>query len=164
MLLIDHLLEALAGPLTGLNAWHTLAKETAAIPAAAFAHRQIQDATPKAPVIMPHLPPAPAFVAQTRTAALGARYRPGVPGRYRNGAAAAFDRGNLVLGQAQQDLRIGQNVISQDCFTNLGSGLAPVFDQEPFNAGLTQHAVCLSCVLASFFIANYSSLTKFPLP
>ncbi|MGA2274305.1 MAG: ChbG/HpnK family deacetylase [Bryobacteraceae bacterium] len=63
--------------------------------------------------------------------AVGARYRPGMPGRYRNRAASSFYRGNLVLGQTQDDLGIGQNQISQDCFTNLGLGSAPGIDQEP---------------------------------
>jgi hypothetical protein len=80
---------------------------------------------------MPDGPPAPAFVSQARTMAVGARYRPGMPGRYRNRAASSFYRGNLVLGQTQDDLGIGQNQISQDCFTNLGLGSAPGIDQEP---------------------------------
>jgi hypothetical protein len=54
-----------------------------------------------------------------------------MPGRYRNRAASSFYRGNLVLGQTQDDLGIGQNQISQDCFTNLGLGSAPGIDQEP---------------------------------
>jgi hypothetical protein len=54
-----------------------------------------------------------------------------MPGRYRNRATGSFYRVNLVLGQTQDDLRIGQNQISQDCFTNLGLGPAPAIDQEP---------------------------------
>lgn len=62
----------------------------------------------EAPVVMADGPPAPAFVSQAGSAALGARYRPAMAGRYRNRAAASLDRGNLVLGQTQNDLRVGQ--------------------------------------------------------
>jgi hypothetical protein len=58
----------------------------------------MQHALPEAPIIMPDRPPAPAFVSQARTLAMGAGYR----------AARSFYRGNLILGQAQDDLRIGQ--------------------------------------------------------
>jgi len=54
-----------------------------------------------------------------------------MPGPYRDRATGSFYRGNLVLGQTQDDLRIGQIKISQDCFTNLGLGFAPGIDQEP---------------------------------
>ena len=69
-----------------------------------------------------------------------ARYRPGMPGRYRNRATGSFYRVNLVLGQTQDDLRIGQNQISQDCFTNLGLGSAPAIDQEPSRAMLSRYS------------------------
>jgi hypothetical protein len=131
MLLLYHLLEALAGSLARLNARQALAKRSAAVQATALAHFQLKNAAAETPVVVPDSPPAPAFVPQMRSAAMRARYRPRIPGRYRNRAAVSLNGGNLVLGPTQQDLRIGQNVISQDCFTNLGSGAAPVFDQEP---------------------------------
>ena len=52
VLLIDHLLEALAGSLAGLHARQLLAKGAAAIQAAALAHLQIQDAAPETPVVV----------------------------------------------------------------------------------------------------------------
>jgi len=108
VLLEDHCLEALAGSLEGLNPWNALAKPAAAIQTAALAQFETQHALAKTPVIMPNRPPAPALVPQTGTMAVGARYRPAIPGRYRDQAPAPFDRGNLVLGQPQNDLRIGQ--------------------------------------------------------
>jgi hypothetical protein len=99
VLLKDHLLETLTGSLKGLNAWNALAKRTAAIQTPALAQFQAQHSLAKTPVIMPDRPPVPAFVSQARTMAMRARYRPGMPGRYRNRAAGSFYRGNLVLGQ-----------------------------------------------------------------
>jgi hypothetical protein len=99
VLLKDHLLETLAGTLKGLDSWNTLAKRAAAIQTTALAQFQAQNALAKAPVIMPDRPPAPAFVSQVRTVAVRTRYRPAMAGRYRNPAAAALYRGNLVLGQ-----------------------------------------------------------------
>jgi len=99
VLLINHLLEAFAGSLARLDARHALAKGAAAVQTAALAYVQFQDAPPEAPVVMADPPAAPAFVPQMRPATVGARYRPGIPGRYRNRAAAAGDIANLVLGQ-----------------------------------------------------------------
>jgi hypothetical protein len=99
VLLKDHLLETLTGPLTRLNARQLLSKTAAAIQAAALAHAQVQDAAPEAPVVVPDHPPAPAFISQTRTVAVGARNRPGIPGRYRKRATASLDVANLELGQ-----------------------------------------------------------------
>ena len=104
VLLKDHLLKALAGPLERLNAWNGLPEPAAAIQTAALAHAQLQPALPETPVVVTDAPPAEALVSQTRSATLRARYRPGVPGRYRDDAAATIDRGNLILGQAQNDL------------------------------------------------------------
>jgi hypothetical protein len=98
VLLIDHLLEALAGSLPGLHARQLLAKGAAAIQTAALAHPQIHHASPETPVVVTDDPAAPAFVSQPRPSTLGARYRPGIPGRYRDCAAAAVDVANLVLG------------------------------------------------------------------
>jgi len=100
LLLIDHLLEAFAGSLTRLHARQLLAKAAAAIQTAALAHPQIHEAPPEAPVVVPHHPAAPAFVSETQASAPRARYRPGIPGRYRNRAAVSLDVANLVLGQA----------------------------------------------------------------
>jgi hypothetical protein len=108
VLLKDHLLEALAGPLEGLNAWNLLAKTATAIQAAPLLQLQTQYAATETPIVMPDVLPAPTFVSQMGTAALRARYRPPMPGRYRNRATSSFYRGNLVLGQTQDDLRIGQ--------------------------------------------------------
>jgi hypothetical protein len=99
MLLEDHFLETLAGSLEGLNAGHLLPEETAAIETSALSQFQAQQATAETPIIVPDRPPAPAFVSQARTLAMGTRYRPGMPGRYRNRAAGSLYRGNLVLGQ-----------------------------------------------------------------
>jgi len=63
VLLINHLLEALAGSLPRLHSRHALAKESPAIQAAALAHRQIQDSAPETPVIMAHPAATPALVA-----------------------------------------------------------------------------------------------------
>ena len=127
VLLINHRLEALTSSLPRLHARQALAKRAATVQATTLAYLQVQDAAPKAPVIMANFPPAPALVAQTRSAAVWTRYRPGIPGRYRNRPSAALDGGNLVLGQAQQNLRVGQNVISQDCFINPGIRACPRF-------------------------------------
>jgi hypothetical protein len=108
VLLEDHLLKALTGALEGLNPGNALAKRAAAIQTAALAQLEAQYALPKTPVVMPDRPPAPAFVSQARTLTMGARYRPEMPGRYRNRAPVSLYRGNLVLGQTQNDLRIGQ--------------------------------------------------------
>jgi len=99
VLLKDHFLKALAGPLEGLNAWGLLAEGAAAIKTAPLSHLQLEDTAPEAPVVMPDAPIAPALVPQMGTSAVGARYRPGMPGRYRNRAAASLDLANLVLGQ-----------------------------------------------------------------
>ena len=131
VLLKNHFLEALTGSLKRLNPWNTLPKRAATVQTAALTEVQAQHALPEAPIIVPDRPPTPALVSQTRTIAVGTRYRPGMPGRYRNRAAGSFYRGNLVLGQTQEDLSIGQIKISQDCFTNLGLGFAPGIDQEP---------------------------------
>jgi len=125
VLLIDHLLEAFAGALEGLNPGNALAKRAAAVETAALAHLQVQDAAAEAPVIMADFAPAPAFVSQPRAAALRARYRPGIPGRYRNRAAGSFYRGNLVLGQPQDDLRIGQIISPKIVLPTWDSGLPP---------------------------------------
>ncbi len=100
MLLINHLLEALTGSLATLHAGQRLSKGAAAVQAAALAHLQIHDAAAETPVVVADEPAARAFVSQTRASALRARYRPGIPGRYRNRAAASVDVVNLVLGQA----------------------------------------------------------------
>ena len=125
MLLEDHFLETLAGSLKRLNPWNALAKEAAAIQAAALAHLQAQHALAETPIIMPDQPPAPALVSQARTLAMGARYRPGMPGRYRNRAAGSFYRGNLVLGQTQDDLRIGQIISPKIVLPIRDYGLPP---------------------------------------
>jgi len=98
VLLIDHLLETLTGSLTALHAWQKLPEAAATIQAAALAHLQLHHGPPEAPVLVADDPAAPAFVSQMRASALGARYRPGIPGRYRNRAATALDVANLVLG------------------------------------------------------------------
>jgi len=98
VLLKDHFLEALAGSLAWLHPWQLLAEAAAAIEAAALAHLHDQDASPDSPVVVADGSSAPAFVSQTGAAAFGARYRPGIPGRYRNRATAALDVVNLVLG------------------------------------------------------------------
>jgi hypothetical protein len=54
-----------------------------------------------------------------------------MPGRYRNRAAHSFYRGNLVLGQTQDDLRIGQIISPKIVLPILGLGFAPAIDQEP---------------------------------
>jgi hypothetical protein len=95
----DHFLEALAGSLKGLNTRDLLPEEAAAIQALVLAKIQAQHATAEAPIVVADGSAAPAFVPQARTLAVGARYRPGMPGRYRNRAARSLDRGNLVLGQ-----------------------------------------------------------------
>jgi hypothetical protein len=100
MLLEDQFLEALAGSLEGLNAWDVLPEGAAAVQAAALANLQIQHAVAKAPVVMPNRPPAATLIAQAGSAAVGARYRSDMPGRYRNRPSASLYRGNLVLGQA----------------------------------------------------------------
>jgi hypothetical protein len=131
VLLKNHFLEALTGSLKRLNSRNALPKRAATVQTAALAKVQAQHALPETPIIVPDQPPAPALVSQPRTLAVGTRERPNMPGPYRNRAAGSFYRGNLVLGQTQDDLRIGQIKISQDCFTNLGSGFAPGIDQEP---------------------------------
>jgi hypothetical protein len=98
VLLKDHFLEALAGSLAWLHSRQLLAKAAAAIEAAALAHLQVQDASSESPVVMADGSAAPALVSKARTSALGARYRSGIPGRYRNRAAVALDVDNLVLG------------------------------------------------------------------
>jgi hypothetical protein len=98
VLLINHLLEALAGSLARLNAWQLLAEHAATIQTAALAHPQVHNAPPETPVVVADQPAARAFVAQTRASALGTRYRPSIPGRYRNRAAIALDVANLVKG------------------------------------------------------------------
>ena len=99
VLLKHHLLEALAGSLKRVNPWNTLPEPASAVQTTALPERQAQHALAKAPIIVPDRPPAPALVSQPRTMAVGARYRPGMPGRYRNRAAGPLYRGNLVLGQ-----------------------------------------------------------------
>ena len=100
VLLIDHLLETLAGSLKGLNARQLLPKESAAAQATTLPNGDFQDALAKTPVVVTDGSLAPAFVAQTRASAVWARYRAGMPGRYRNRSAIAADGGNLKLGQA----------------------------------------------------------------
>jgi hypothetical protein len=100
VLLKDHLLEALTGALAGLHPRQPLTEPAAAIEAAALAHAQVQEASAESPIVMPDGPPAPTLVSHTRSPARGARYQPGIPGRYRNRAAASLDVVNLVLGQA----------------------------------------------------------------
>jgi hypothetical protein len=133
-----HLLEALAGALKRLNAWNPLAEGAAAIQTEVFAKFQPQQTMPETPVIMPDGPPTPALVSQARTLAVGARYRPAMAGRYRNRASIALYRGNLVLGQTQDDLRIGQIISPKIVFTNLGLGPAPGIDQEPAQSTCTR--------------------------
>ena len=99
VLLEDHFLEALTGALEGLNPGDLLAKPAAAVQTPALAEFQAQHALAKTPVIVPDRPPAPALVSQARTVAVRARYRPGMPGRYRYPATGSLYRGNLVLGQ-----------------------------------------------------------------
>src|ERR1051325_556170 len=125
VLLEDHLLEALTGPLERLHARQLLPKGAPAVQTHALANPQIHHAAPEPPVVVPYHPPAPALVSQARPFAVGARYRSGIPGRYRDRAAAAFDVANLVLGQRQDNLRVGQNVFSQECFTTLGPRTCP---------------------------------------
>jgi len=104
VLLKDHLLETLAGSLRRLDPRQLLSKRAAAIQTAAFANTQVQEDTPESPVVMPHDSPAPALVSKMRAPALGARYRPGIPGRYRDRATTSLNVANLKLGQAQYDL------------------------------------------------------------
>jgi hypothetical protein len=61
--LIDHLLEALAGPLKGLNTRQLLAKGTAAVEARSLANLEFQYAPAKAPVVMTDGSTAPALVS-----------------------------------------------------------------------------------------------------
>jgi hypothetical protein len=131
MLLEHHLLKALGGALEGLDARNALAETAAAIQTAALAEFQTQQTMPETPIIVPDRPPAPAFASQARALAVRARYQPAMAGRYRYRAAQSLDRGNLVLGQAQHDLRIGQINSPKIVFTNLGLGSAPGIDQEP---------------------------------
>jgi hypothetical protein len=98
VLLINHLLETFTGSLPGLHARQPLAKREAAMQAASLAHLQIHDAAAETPVVMADDAAAPAFVSQTRASTPRARYRPGIPGRYRNRAAIALDVVNLVVG------------------------------------------------------------------
>src|SRR5437763_15121041 len=98
VLLMDHLLEALAGSLAGLNAWQALAKESAATQTLAFAHLEAENHSAESPVLMPYLTLAPALVSQARSAAAGTRYRSGIPGRYPNRAAVSLDVANLEKG------------------------------------------------------------------
>ena len=95
---MDHLLEALAGSLAGLNAWQALAKVFATIQALAFAHLEAEHCSAESPVVMSYRTQAPAFVSQARSAAVGTRYRSGIPGRYRNRAAVSLDVANLEQG------------------------------------------------------------------
>jgi hypothetical protein len=81
-----------------LHARQLLAKGAAAIQTATLVHPQIHHAAAKAPIVVADEPAAPAFVSQPRASALRTRYRPGIPCRYRNRAAAALDVANLVLG------------------------------------------------------------------
>ena len=88
VLLVDHLLETFTGPLARLHARQALAKAAAAIQTAALAYWQVQNAATETPVVVPDLAPAPAFVPKMRSPALGARYGPGIPRRYRPRSAA----------------------------------------------------------------------------
>ena len=81
---MDHVLEALAGSLAGLNAWQALAKISAAIQALASAHLEAEHCSAESPVVMSHRTLAPALISQARSAAVGTRYRSGIPGRYRH--------------------------------------------------------------------------------
>jgi hypothetical protein len=139
MLLEHHLLKALGGALEGLDARNALAETAAAIQTAALAEFQTQQTMPETPIIVPDRPPAPAFASQARALAVRARYQPAMAGRYRYRAAQSLDRGNLVLGQAQHDLRIGQINSPKIVFTNLGLGSAPGIDQEPIEHHLDGH-------------------------
>ena len=98
LLLKDHLLETLTGSLERLDSGNRRPEVAATVQTLALASHQVQDATPKAPVIAPDSPPAPALVPQAGTLVLGSRYRPGMPGRYRDRAAADLDLANLELG------------------------------------------------------------------
>src|SRR5205807_4543288 len=102
-----------------------------ALQAAPLARRQFQAAMAQPPRFMPHQPAIPALAPLVLAAAMRTGFRPGIPGRNPHLATRSLNPGNLVPRQAQNDLIVGQNVISQDCFTNLGSGPDPVFDQEP---------------------------------
>ena len=73
---MDHLVEASAGSLAGLNAWQALANISAAIQALASAHLEAEHCSAESPVLMPHRTLAPALISQARSAAVGTRYRP----------------------------------------------------------------------------------------
>ena len=61
--LIDHLLEALASPLKGLDTRQVLAKRPAAVEAGTLANLEFQHAPAKAPVVMTDGSAAPTFVS-----------------------------------------------------------------------------------------------------
>src|SRR5437588_1277992 len=126
--------ESFAGVLARQNAGKALPKLPPALQAAPLARRQFQAAMAQPPRFMPHQPAIPALAPLVLAAAMRTGFRPGIPGRNPHLATRSLNPGNLVPRQAQNDLIVGQNVISQDCFTNLGSGPAPVFDQEPIKS------------------------------
>lgn len=96
----NHLLEALAGALKGLNAGQLLAEGAAAIQAAALPHLQVQDDAAEPPVLVPDDAAAPAFIPQLGAAAVGAGKGPVIAGGNGDGAGVPFDLANLVAGQA----------------------------------------------------------------
>jgi len=64
------------------------------------------------------------------------RYRPGMPGRYRDRASSSIDRGNLVLGQAQKDFRVSQIKSPKIVLPAWDHGLPPELIKSPFVANI----------------------------
>src|SRR5208283_6027032 len=118
VLLIDSFLERLAGPLAGQDAGQRLAGVTPAAEAFRFGDLDLQETMAEPPVLVADRPAHPALAAQSAGAAMRAGSRPDIPGRDPHPSLDGLNVGNLKIGQTQNHRGFGQNVISQDCFTN----------------------------------------------
>ena len=104
MLLVDGLLEGLAGPLAGQDPQQPLAGLSVAVEALQFLRLHLQDATAQAPVFVPHRPVVQPLAVHASRPAVRAEFRPGIPGRNSDDSLLLLNLGNLEVGQAQQDL------------------------------------------------------------
>jgi hypothetical protein len=117
--------ERLGGALARQDAREALPKRAAAIPAPELARLQFQHAMPQSPTLVPRLPDAFIFDAQTAAVAVRAGFRPGMPGRNPDLPRDLFDACNLKSRQAQYRFWTDQNISPQECFTSRGRWACP---------------------------------------
>ena len=99
VVLKDLAFERFAGSLARQDPLEPLAEAPTAVSALPLAGFEQQQAAARAPTLMPNLANITPLAPQRFTPAVRARYRSGMPGRYRHPFAGPLDCGNLKSGQ-----------------------------------------------------------------